>query len=174
MPDTNIDIQQITTRMEESAAAIRAVVAGITEEQACWKPDAETWSVREVMGHLWDEERLDFRVRIDYTLHRPDETWPPIDPTGWVTERQYNERDLADSLAGFLEARAESLAWLRGLQAPDWAATYQAPWGAISAGDLLAAWVAHDLLHLRQIVELRWGLTVRELAPHQVRYAGEW
>ncbi|MEJ2210558.1 MAG: DinB family protein, partial [Anaerolineae bacterium] len=109
MPDTNIDIQQITIRMEESAAAIRAVVAGITEEQACWKPDAETWSVREVMGHLWDEERLDFRVRIDYSLHRPGETWPPIDPAGWVRERRYNERDLADSLAGFLEARAESL-----------------------------------------------------------------
>ena len=169
-----MDIEHITARMEEDAAAIGAAVAGITEEQARWKPDAETWSMLEVMSHLWDEEQLDFRVRIDYTLHRPGEPWPPIDPAGWVKERRYNEGELDVALAGFLKARHESLAWLRGLQAPDWEATYQAPWGPISAGDLLAAWVAHDLLHLRQFVELRWGLTVRELAPHQVRYAGEW
>lgn len=169
-----MDIEHATKRMEESAAAIRAVVAGITEEQARWKPDAETWSVREVVSHLWDEERLDFRVRIDCTLHWPEETWPPIDPAGWVTQRRYNDRTLADSLAGFSEARRESLAWLRALDGPNWAATYQAPWGPISSGDLLASWLAHDLLHLRQLVELRWALTVRELEPHQVRYAGEW
>lgn len=169
-----MEIEHVTKRMEESAAVIRAAVAGITEEQARWKPDADTWSVREVMGHLWDEEKLDFRVRIDYTLRRPGETWPPIDPAGWVKERRYNEQALADSLAGFLEERQASLAWLRGLQAPDWAATYQAPWGAITAGDLLASWLAHDLLHLRQLVELRWALITSELEPSSVRYAGEW
>lgn len=169
-----MEIEDVTARMAESAAAIRAVVAGITEAQWRWKPDGESWSVLEVVNHLWDEERLDFRVRLDYTLHRPGEPWPGIDPGGWVTQRRYNERDPEESLAGFLQAREDSLAWLRGLQAPDRQATYQAPWGPITAGDLLASWAAHDLLHLRQLVELRWALTIQEVAPHQVRYAGEW
>jgi len=159
--------------MAESAAAIRAVTLGITPEQARWKPDAESWSVLEVVNHLWDEEIEDFRQRINYTLHRAGEAWPPNDPVGNVTARRYNERDLAESFEGFLSAREDSLAWLRALQAPDWETTYQASWGTISAGDILASWAAHDLLHLRQLVELRWALTTRELA-RDVRYAGEW
>ena len=93
---------------------------------------------------------------------------------GWVTARQYNARELAPSLAGFLAARQESLAWLESLASPDWQASYEAPWGEITAGDLLASWVAHDLLHLRQLVELRWFLTTKELVPHHVEYAGAW
>jgi len=169
-----VSVGQVTARMAESAAAIRAVALGITDEQARWKPDRESWSVLEVVNHLWDEEREDFRQRIDYTLHRPGETWPPIDPAGWVTARRYNERDLEESFAGFLAAREDSLAWLRALQTPDWEAAYQAPWGPMTAGELLASWAAHDLLHLRQLVELRWLLTTKELAPRSVRYAGEW
>jgi hypothetical protein len=169
-----VNLEHITARMAESAAAIRAVAFGITGQQARWKPDPDSWSVLEVVNHLWDEELEDFRRRIDYTLHRPGEAWPPIDPGGWVTARRYNERDLAKSLDGFLSAREDSLAWLRALQSPDWRATYQAPWGEITAADLLASWVAHDLLHLRQLVELRWFVTTRELEPHRVVYAGEW
>ena len=169
-----MDVQHVTTRMAESAAAIEALVSGLGNSQTRWRPDPDSWSVLEVVNHLWDEEREDFRLRIDYTLHQPGETWPPIDPAGWVTARRYNERDLAESLDGFLSARDDSLAWLRTLHSPDWAATYQAPWGEITAGDLLASWVAHDLLHLRQLVELRWSITTRELEPHGVIYAGEW
>jgi hypothetical protein len=42
------------------------------------------------------------------------------------------------------------------------------------AGDMLAAWVAHDLLHMRQLVELHRTYTVTQLAPYDTRYAGEW
>jgi hypothetical protein len=169
-----VNIEHITARLAEGAAAIQAIATGVTEEQARWKPDPDSWSVLEVVNHLWDEECEDFRRRIDYTLHRPGEAWPPIDPRGWVTGRQYNERALAPSLDGFLSAREESLAWLRALPSPDWEASHAAPWGEITAGDLLASWVAHDLLHLRQLVELRWSLTTEELAPRRVEYAGAW
>jgi hypothetical protein len=91
-----------------------------------------------------------------------------------VTQRNYNERDWVVSLEGFFREREQSLAWLRGLSSPDWDRAYAAPWGSIAAGDLLAAWVAHDLLHLRQLVEVRWALITSELAPRSARYAGEW
>ena len=91
-----------------------------------------------------------------------------------MTGRRYNERDLGESLDGFLSARQASLAWLRGLSSPDWDATYQAPWGPIAAGDIFAAWVAHDLLHMRQLVELHWAYTAARLAPYRTDYAGDW
>jgi hypothetical protein len=169
-----MDEEHAARIMESNAARIQSLVQGISEEQARWKPDAATWSVLEVVNHLWDEEREDFRVRVDYTLHRPGETWPPIDPGGWVTARRYNERDLVGSLEGYLGERGASLRWLRTLTKPDWEASYDAPWGPIRAGDVIAAWVAHDLLHMRQLVELVWDYTTDSLAPYDVRYAGEW
>lgn len=169
-----MDVEYVAARMATHAACIRALVERITEEQARWKPDPASWSILEVLCHLGDEEREDFRIRIDYTLHRPDEHWPRVDPAGWVTQRQYNQQDLPESLDRFLAAREESLAWLRALSSPDWDATYQAPWGPIAAGDLFAAWVAHDILHMRQLVELRWALTKADLEPRSVDYAGEW
>lgn len=170
-----MEIEQITATMQANAQRIVAWVAGVGEAQARWKPDAANWSILEVVNHLLDEEREDFRQRIDYTLHRPSEVWPPIDPSGWVTARRYNERDLAESLAAFLAERERSLVWLRGLPAPDWETTAIAPWGdPFPAGKLLAAWVAHDLLHLRQLVELHYAWTTAGLAPYTCEYAGDW
>jgi len=169
-----MDVEHLARRMAENAAAIQALVQGVTDRQARWKPDPESWSILEVVCHLLDEERSDFRVRLDLTLHRPGETWPGINPQGWVTERRYNEQDLKASLAAFLQERDSSLAWLRSLARPDSDRTYNAPWGPIAAGDLMAAWVAHDLLHARPLVERRWAMTRAELEPHSVDYAGEW
>lgn len=169
-----MDIEYFATLMAENAARIRALVRGVSEQQARWRPDPDSWSILEVVNHLLDEERQDFRVRLDYTLYRPGEPWPSIDPGGWVTERAYNQQDLDDSLAQFLSEREASIAWLRTLAGPDWDATCEAPWGPIRAGDLFAAWVAHDLLHTRQLVELHWAYTVAELEPYSVDYAGTW
>lgn len=170
-----MELEQLTATMLANALRIEAMVAGVTEAQARWKPDPESWSLLEVVNHLLDEEREDFRVRIDYTLHRPDEAWPPIDPGGWVTARHYNERNLEETLAAFLQERARSSAWLRSLTAPDWDAAAVAPWGdPFPAGNLLAAWVTHDLLHLRQLVELHHGWATASLAPYTCNYAGEW
>jgi hypothetical protein len=111
---------------------------------------------------------------VDYTLHHPEKSWPPINPQGWVTERRYNQRDLAESMANFMEKRYKSLAWLRGLVNPEWQSTVTAPFGRFSAGDIFASWAAHDLLHMRQLVELHWAWLVRMTDPYKVDYAGEW
>jgi hypothetical protein len=161
--------------MADNAERIRALASNIGPEQARWRPDPESWSILEVINHLYDEEREDFRVRLDITLHRPGEAWPPIDPAGNVTARRYNEREPGPSLEAFLAERRDSLAWLAGLGSSDWGATYETRSGSLRAGDLLASWAAHDLLHLRQLVELNY-LYAREvsLQPYAVQYAGDW
>lgn len=169
-----MDVDHATSQMAENAARIRALVQGVSDQQARWKPDPASWSVLEVVNHLLDEERQDFRVRLDYTLHRPGEPWPPIDPQGWVIERDYNQKDLEASLDRLLSERQASLAWLRELSAPNWEMTCETSFGPIAAGDLLAAWMAHDLLHMRQLVELHWVYTTAELRPYRVDYAGAW
>ena len=169
-----MELERMITQLAENAKRIEAFVRDITDFQGHWKPDENTWSTVEVINHLYDEERLDFRVRIEYTIHKPGAEWPTIDPEGWVIEHAYNERDFNDSLANFQAERQASIAWLAGLSNPDWELSYQAPFGAIKAGDVLAAWVAHDLLHTRQLVELEWLCMVELVRPYDVRYAGGW
>lgn len=169
-----MEFSEIFHSLETAAERIAALARGLDSEQARWKPDPDSWSVLEVINHLYDEEQLDFRVRIDYVLYRPGEEPPSIDPPRWVIERAYNSRELETSLQNFIDERRRSLAWLRALDAPDWDATYTASWGSIRAGDLLTAWAAHDLLHLRQLVELHWALLHRLTAPYLTAYAGDW
>ena len=158
---------------------IPALVAGVTPEEARFKPDPKTWSVLEVLCHLCDEERDDFRSHLDHILYHSDQPWPDIAPGAWVTARRYNERDLAQVLGEFQAERSRSLAWLHGLASPDLNASVTASFGlderiTLTAGDMLASWVAHDNLHMRQLVELRRARLLRLTAPFGVDYAGGW
>ncbi len=169
-----MDLDHFITQMADNAQRIRSLVEGVSEQQVRWKPDPASWSILEVINHLLDEEKQDFRVLLELALFRPDDPRPRIEPEKWVIERAYNDQDPAESLQGFLAARTESLNWLRSLSSPHWEATYKASFGQITAGDIFASWVAHDLLHLRQLVELHWAYTTLQLAPHRVGYAGSW
>lgn len=167
-------LDQFLAQMATNAETISQLTVGVGEEQAHWKPDPDSWSVLEVINHLYDEERFDFRVRLDHILNPSQDAPPAIDPQGWVKERAYNERDLEPSLNDFLQEREKSLSWLYKLDTPDWNAAFTAPWGVIHAGDMFAAWVAHDLLHIRQLVELQYAWTVKQVQPYKVEYAGDW
>ncbi len=160
--------------LAQGIETVRRLAGGLTQVEARFKPDPATWSVLEVVCHLYDEEREDFRPRLDVILHRPQEPWSPIDPAGWVTARRYNERNLAEMLDNLAAERHRSLTWLRNLSAPNWEAEYKAPFGPLKAGDMFAAWVAHDTLHLRQLVELRRARVLKLVGPYDVGYAGEW
>lgn len=169
-----MEVEQLRAQLARTGEVIRALVAGVPTEQARQRPAPSAWSMLEVINHLADEEREDFRARVAWFLAGAEGTMPPIDPEGWVTARRYNERDLDASIADFGRERAASLDWLAGLDAPDWDRAIEAPWGELRAGDIFAAWAAHDLLHLRQLIELWWDATERAAAPFSVRYAGEW
>lgn len=165
----------IVQQLAQNAETIRCLVAGIGHEQAHWKPTPDDWSIVEVINHLYDEEREDFRLRLDTVLHRPGEDPPGIDPEGWVLARNYNARELAESTQRWVDERQHSLRWLAALVDPDWELAYTRPDGFCRrAGDLLAAWPAHDFLHLRQLVELHYAWVKRQSAPYDVGYAGDW
>ena len=170
-----MDFAACELQLRQNRALIRQLVTGISQEQAQIKPSSEDWSVLEVINHLYDEEREDFRQRFDFLLHHPGKEWPPIDPMGWVTSRKYNEREINSSLQNFLGERQKSLIWLTGLKNPNLEAFEMHPLaGKLSAGDMLAAWVSHDLLHMRQLVELKYFLLSEMNQPYSPRYAGEW
>lgn len=170
-----LSLEHALARLSANAETIAAFAASLAAGQAHWKPSPDDWSILEVINHLHDEEREDFRRRVDYTLHRPQDAWPPIDPVGWVTARNYNGRDLAESVADFKRERAESLRWLKALDNPDWNAVHEhAQSRRMTAGEVLAAWVIHDHLHLRQLNELHWQFLASQTEAVSTAYAGGW
>lgn len=170
-----MNIDDYLPRLESNQLTIASLVEPVPIKHARWKPHPGSWSILEIINHLHDEEREDFRQRIDYTLNRPGENWPPIDPEGWVTERKYNEQDLEKSLENFLNQRAESLSWLRSLKEVDWDRGYEHPTaGTLRAGDLMASWLAHDYLHIRQLVQRHFLYAQDFSAPYSTAYSGGW
>ena len=169
-----MNLDYFIDRFSKNRKVFEGLLEGVSLEQARWKPSPDKWSMLEVVNHLYDEEREDFRQRVELTLADPLQAWPPIDPRTWVTTRGYNERELETSLSAFLSEREKSLSWLRGLSEPNWQNSNTGPNGTLTAGDLLASWLAHDFLHIRQLASLHWQY-VGELAdPYQTAYGGPW
>ena len=168
-----MDFDVLTKELALGAESIPQLVHGVTLTEARNKPNPESWSILEVICHLYDEEREDFRQRLDITLNRPGAVWPLIHPDAWVTDRKYNERDLGKMVEQFTAERRSSLDWLGTLAGSNWDAVYTDPNGSMRAGDLLASWVAHDSLHMRQLVELRRTRIEAITSPYEIEYAGE-
>ena len=167
-----MDYKYFISSLENSAEKIRILLEGISKEQSKWKPNPEKWSILEVVNHLYDEEKDDFRKRLDLTLHKPEEEWPRIDPQGWVIAHEYSTKDFHQSVKNFFDERAKSIQWLINLSVPEWDTIHQHQIiGPLSAADLLAAWAAHDYLHLKQISELQAGYLNILARPYSTKYA---
>src|SRR5262245_49940315 len=108
------------SRLQKNADAFRGLLEGMPPEQMKWKPSADKWSAVEVINHVADEEVEDFGTRLRLLITDPALDWPPIDPPRWAVERRYIDRDLQESLERFLDARRESIEWLKSLPPQNW------------------------------------------------------
>lgn len=88
--------------------------------------------------------------------------------------RNYNEQNFEQAKEAFFTERVRSLEWLRSLATVDWDITHTDEYGSVTAGEMFASWVAHDNLHIRQLVELRRARIENITKPYPIEYAGEW
>jgi hypothetical protein len=150
------------------------LLAGTEKEQYHWKSKPESWSLLEVLCHLHDEEKEDFRSRLKHTLKTPELPLPQISPEQWPSERKYNEWDFENTLQKFLQERVQSVEWLSDLKAPAWDNTCLHPKiGPLTAELFLANWLAHDYLHIRQIIRLKFEF-LKDHSKMDLAYAGAW
>lgn len=170
-----INHQKIIEQLADNRAVFKSLLFNMSEEEVKWKPGERKWSILEIVNHLYDEEREDFRFRLQSLLEDPAKPWPAISPAEWVIERQYSQRNFDESLANFLNEREKSLTWLARLSNPDWKQSYHHPQiGKISGEQMLANWLAHDYLHIRQIVRMKYDYLATIAAPLSLAYAGNW
>jgi len=165
--------QFITDQLHKNRNVFQGLLENVPKEVYLWRPSPKKWCLLEIVCHLFDEEREDFKARVKHTLETPDEKMAPIDPVGWVKKRNYIGEDFDQKLTDFLIERDISVEWLRSLSTPKWENISNHPkLGPITAGTFLASWLAHDYLHFRQITKLKYDYL--ESIGGDVGYAGGW
>lgn len=168
------DANTILAGLARNQGVFQRLLEGRTRAEQSWRPAPGKWSRLEIVCHLRDEEREDFRARVRHALAGDPAPPPPIDPVGWVLGRNYGEQDYEATLASLLAERQASLLWLRELEAPRWESALQHPkLGPMSARFFLVNWLAHDALHLRQIVRYDYEQLQRD-SGEDTSYAGTW
>jgi hypothetical protein len=170
-----VNFAWVIARLEANALVFQGLLRGVEKTQAMWKPATGKWSILEVINHVAEEESVDFRTRLRLVLEDPAKDWPPIDPERSVVEHDFNTRDLQESLDRFVHERRNSIDWLRGLSQIDWQVAHTGNRGGpLRAGDLLCSWLAHDLIHIRQINRLHYEYQAAITPEFSPAYAGNW
>ena len=171
MSKDNINIIQELSKNRE---VFKILLTGLSREEYLWKQNTNKWCLLEIICHLYDEEREDFRARTKSVLETPDKSLVAFDPVGWVKDRNYLEKDYEPILHSFLKERAQSVSWLHTLLSPNWDNVHVHPkLGSITAKQFLDNWLAHDYLHIRQIIKLKYDY-LKEVTGETLNYAGDW
>lgn len=142
--------------LQRTPATLAALLRGLPDSWTAPNEGADTWSPYDVVGHLLHGDQTDWIPRAHMILEQGEsQPFESVNRTAMFEESR--GKSLDDLLAAFEQARAQSLANLAALEiTPEkLARTGLHPrLGRVTLAQLLAAWVAHDLNHCGQVVEV--------------------
>ncbi|MGW9685623.1 DinB family protein [Flagellimonas sp. 2504JD1-5] len=169
-----MDVSKVINQLEQNRKVFYDMLSGLPSDFVTWKPNPKGWCALEIVCHLIDEEKQDFRTRVQHALENPKKPLVPIDPPRWAITNNYLGQDFASKLDEFCVERKKSIHWLRNLKGPDWENKVNHPeLGQITALSFLNNWLAHDYHHLRQINNLKYYYH-KENSGDPLTYAGKW
>jgi hypothetical protein len=152
-------VSEALERLERTPATLDAWLRGASDAWLDARTEGpESFSPRDVVGHLIGGERTDWMVRARIILeHGESHPFDPFDRTAFKQESA--GQSIADLLDEFARLRRDNLDALRAmaLTTTDLARRGRHPdpsFGAVTLGQLLATWVVHDLSHVAQIARV--------------------
>jgi len=168
VPTQAFDLAAAIAVLERTPALLDAWLRGLPGE---WLDDRtegpESFSPRDVLGHLIGGERTDWIPRARMIMERGEAaTFEPFDR--FAFRREAEGQSPAELLETFARLRGANLAVLRGLdlRAEDLVRQGRHPdFGPVSLGQLLATWVVHDLSHLAQIARVMGKRYAEDVGP---------
>jgi len=144
-----------------------AWLRGLDDETLRRNEGAGTFSPFDVVGHLIHGEETDWIVRARIILeHGESRPFEPFDRFAQMNVPK--AATIGEALERFAELRARNLAELADLklEPSDLERTGTHPaLGRVTLGNLLSTWVAHDLVHIRQIARVLAETERGQLGP---------
>jgi DinB superfamily len=146
---------ELLEELESMPQELERTLQVIPNDRLRWKPESwggapgETFSALEHVCHLRDIERDGYQVRLRRLLDEDDPSLASLDGYEIARQRRYQAADLAGVLSEFRQARAETLAHLRGLSDAQLARAGEfAEYGRLTLRALIHYLRSHDQQHL--------------------------
>lgn len=152
----NFSLDDAVPILRTTPAVLRAWLSELPESWTRANEGPDTWSPYDIVGHLIHGERTDWIPRLELLLqHGDSRPFTPFDRFAQFGDSQ--GKSLLELLDTFAELRGTNLARLESVDLKS--ADYRRPGrhpelGPVTLGQLLAAWVVHDLGHLGQIARV--------------------
>ncbi|MCP1311205.1 DinB family protein [Paenibacillus tyrfis] len=147
VPDGDVQ-EQLRTQLKATTELLHS----LTEEQALFRYAEGKWSLKEVLGHVTDTERvLSYRL---LCIARGDQTpFPSMDEHLYVSGANFDDRPLTSLTEEFMAVRQATLALLAGLSPEVWLRQGTAAGCNTSVRALAYIIAGHELHHVRVIQE---------------------
>jgi hypothetical protein len=145
-------IEQLAEQLDE----VEGLFGSVDDRAALARYAPGKWSVKEVLGHLSDVERI-FAYRL-LRISRGDQTpLPGFDENAYVPAGRFDTRLLRSLMAEFRSVRQSTLAMVQGLPAECWANRGEASGNPVTARALAYIIPGHVSHHLG-VLRDRYGL----------------
>ena len=143
--------------LRAQSASTPRLLSGLSEAQAMHRYAAGKWSVKEVVGHIIDGERV-FSYRA-LRIARADTTpLPGFDEEAWVPAAHFDRRPLPDLVADYQTVRAATVALFASLDEDALTRIGTANDQPVSVRALAHMIAGHELHHIG-ILRERYGLS---------------
>ncbi|WP_308637979.1 DinB family protein [Paenibacillus silvisoli] len=146
-PDGDLQQHLLTARSQTAE-----LFTSLTEEQAAYRYAEGKWSVKEVLGHIADTERvMSYRL---LRIARGDQTpLPGFDENTFVAGASFDDRTVAELVEDYEAVRGATLSLLRGLSPGAFLRKGTASNTGITARALAYVIAGHELHHLNVVRE---------------------
>jgi hypothetical protein len=114
VPDGNI-IELLTQQIE----SVKEVFQSISEEKSLFKYAPEKWTIRQVLGHMNDGERV-FPYRALRFSRNDKNALAGFDQNEFVKESNFNNVKLADLLDEFIKTRESNIVMFKNFSEEMW------------------------------------------------------
>ena len=142
--------------LETQCRETQNMLRGISEQESRHRYAPGKWSIREVIGHVNDAERV-FTYRA-LRFARGDATpLPSFDENAWASASNADERSLEEHAHELAAIRSSTVAMFRGFSGEQFARTGMASGHQISVRALAYIVAGHERHHVR-ILRERYGI----------------
>ncbi|MDT7604336.1 MAG: hypothetical protein QOF61_2333 [Acidobacteriota bacterium] len=137
----------IVETLQRQAAETLALLRSVSEERAASRYEPGKWSVKEVVGHVIDSERI-FSYRA-LRFARNDQTpLPGYEQDDYTRAANYGARTISDLADEFESVRNATLSLLRSLDGEAWLRRGKANDNEVSVRALAHIIAGHELHHV--------------------------
>jgi hypothetical protein len=148
---------KVGLHLQEQIREIESLCGGLTDEEAMFRYAEGKWTIKEVIGHLLDTERV-FAYRM-LRISRGDTTeLPGFDDVSYAEAGQFNARTVGDLVTEFRLQRASTLALANGIPQDSWSRFGTTNGSRTSARAIVYIILGHTAHHLT-ILEQRYHLS---------------